>query len=782
MDTRGHLTSALLVGLMVACETSIWAEDGGASMGATQGKPEITLDYEYFPRGEERALRLVARRPEVGLAFKFHCFEVGPFHEGTAEKRPDGSVVFTYRAGELKCVTTFTPLAGGRIAMDLEVSGPVEELKKIRFIDGCLQYWESPAFRRRGPLVEFAERAFIYTMRGPVSLLDTPRGKQKSFAPDSQWNTPPCTQWYVPIGVQHPGDIWSFGTCGDRPIHGLIGVVSRDGKWLSAMGRRHYNLNIGQGWHDCLHCGGHTRWYLDEAAGVIRQRTMLYLMPNDKEALLRAFLSDFPERGPAKEAPVENQGLSEPRPGSRLGTPVSVEPQGEVLLVKPQAAEAPTLELRLTAGRSTARAWKRTYWGTFSAQGNNRQVWAHPQGNAVELCVSVSAEATEPGQPLVQALLGGDGWTEVEPPEGVPAKVLRSKEGGWSAGLFWERSLPEAPSRGVGELQEPAARTVSVRGRLVLYQGEPAALADQWTWARTDWAHAVPYRMPAPGSPPSLPGEWVTFAPKRRSGEGSPLTYGLTILPPWKDAGYLHVNLPEHLEYDDQDPTNDYAGYGILRHSDKTAPPWHISPDGRTAYYRVESPHLPGVIVEVRLTGQAHQAVIWMKVTNNSRKTLPRIKPLLCFQYRWLRGFPGDLDENFNYSYVMVEGKAVRLADLSTERPAAQAVVAYVKGCSQHDCDKFARSRGGLAAEQVDAAVAAVTSKDGRRKVILGFAPGKSILSNALIPCLHADPLLGDLAPGESVEVSGVVIFTEGDLKPLMQETAGLEWLRGAGR
>ncbi len=756
---------------------------GGDPMSERSAKPEVSLDFEYFPRGDETALRLLASRPEIGLAFKFHCFEVGPFHEGTAEKRSDGSVVFAYESAQMKCVTTFTPKVGGRVEMDLDVTGPPDVLKKIRFLDGCLQHWESPAFRRRGPLVEFAERAFIYTMRGPVSLLDTPRGKQKSFAADSSWNTPPGTQWYVDPSALHPGDVWSFGTCGDRPVIGLIGAVSRDGKWLTAMGRP-YNRSIGQGWHDCLHTGGHTIWYLDEAAGRIRQKTMLYVMPNDREALLAAYFADFPEAGGVRVPPSDDQGLGEPRPGSRLGVPLSVEESGDVLWVRPAAPGAPALQVSIAVPGNDAGGggWKQAYWGTSVREGGTWRMWAQPTGDAVDLCVSMSAAAAKPGEPVAYATLGGEGWSEAPAPDGVPAKAFCSKEGGWTAGLFWERSSPDDPAKGIGGLQEPGARTASVRGRLVVYRGEPAELGRQWEWAQADWSNAVPYRMPAPGADPEPVGNWVTFAPNRETAGGERLTYGLSILPPWKDAGHVDVNFPEHLEYDDDDPTNDYIGFSILRHSDDIDYPWKISPDGRSAHFRVESPHEPGVIVETRLTAQANQAVLWMKITNGSAKRLPRVKPLLCFQYRRLGGFPQGLDDNFQYTYVVIDGELIRLADIRTAKPDPQAMVAYVKGCSQHDCDKFANSRGGLIAEEIDAAVAAVTSKDGRRKVVLGFAPPKSVLSNAFIPCLHGDPFFGDLAPGESAEASGVIVFTEGDLDPVVKELVGLEWVRGAGR
>jgi len=120
----------------------------------------------------------------------------------------------------------------------------------------------------------------------------------------------------------------------------------------------------------------------------------------------------------------------------------------------------------------------------------------------------------------VRAALGGKGWSEAPAPDGVPAKAFRSKEGGWTAGLFWERSSPDDPAKGIGGLQEPGARTASVRGRLVVYRGEPAELSRQWEWAQADWSNAVPYRMPAPEADPEPVGNWVTFAPNREMAEG----------------------------------------------------------------------------------------------------------------------------------------------------------------------------------------------------------------------------------------------------------------------
>ena len=50
----------------------------------------------------------------------------------------------------------------------------------------------------------------------------------------------------------------------------------------------------------------------------------------------------------------------------------------------------------------------------------------------------------------------------------------------------------------------------------------------------------------------------------------------------------------------------------------------------------------------------------------------------------------------------------------------------------------------------LDIALTAVQGIDGR-KLILFWNPGKNLLSNRAIPCIHADPYLGDLEPGASV-------------------------------
>jgi hypothetical protein len=69
----------------------------------------------------------------------------------------------------------------------------------------------------------------------------------------------------------------------------------------------------------------------------------------------------------------------------------------------------------------------------------------------------------------------------------------------------------------------------------------------------------------------------------------------------------------------------------------------------------------------------------------------------------------------------------------------------------------------------MDLALSVVTSLDEKRKVIIWWTPGKSMIANANIPCIHADPYFGTLNPGEQAYAEGLILFTEGDIEPLVK-------------
>jgi hypothetical protein len=74
---------------------------------------------------------------------------------------------------------------------------------------------------------------------------------------------------------------------------------------------------------------------------------------------------------------------------------------------------------------------------------------------------------------------------------------------------------------------------------------------------------------------------------------------------------------------------------------------------------------------------------------------------------------------------------------------------------------------GGFIEQPLDLALTVLTAVNDDRKVVLTWSPGKNLLANSAIPCIHADPCCGDLLPGEARAVHGELIFTRAPLAHL---------------
>lgn len=242
------------------------------------------------------------------------------------------------------------------------------------------------------------------------------------------------------------------------------------------------------------------------------------------------------------------------------------------------------------------------------------------------------------------------------------------------------------------------------------------------------------------------------------------MAYGLNIVPPWENGGSVFVNLPEHLEY--MPDTK-----GIARHHDKRANVWQVSPDSMEAHYAVESLTEPGIFLAVKARADKQRATFEMSITNHSQKTLNSIRPLFCFQYNLLKGFPQKNTDNFSHTFVIVNGKPVDVSGIDVKNKNAYPRMAQVKSCADKH-NWWAEQMGGFIEQPIDGAYTILTSVHDDRKVILKWTPGKNFLSNAAIPCIHADPCIGDLAPGKSTTVFGELIFTRLPLERTIKEFA----------
>ncbi len=240
--------------------------------------------------------------------------------------------------------------------------------------------------------------------------------------------------------------------------------------------------------------------------------------------------------------------------------------------------------------------------------------------------------------------------------------------------------------------------------------------------------------------------------------------YALRVRSPWDGGGEIVINFPEHLE---RWPDT----MGILRHNDpEPAGAWVVAEDGLSALLDVDSTTLPGVHVraEAKVVSSCRLAMS-LRIDNHSPRDLAGIIPLYCVRYGHLAGFAPE-ERRLQHTYVEAGGKLVSLAELPTSDPQAVVKGAYVRGCEERDSDEFLNEKGGLIPQLVDRPVIAVTALDGGRKLLVSWTPGKKILANASIPCLHVDPHYGEIAVGESVERRGHLIFTELRLQSAFEE------------
>ncbi|MBK8503156.1 MAG: hypothetical protein IPL46_13625 [Saprospiraceae bacterium] len=239
------------------------------------------------------------------------------------------------------------------------------------------------------------------------------------------------------------------------------------------------------------------------------------------------------------------------------------------------------------------------------------------------------------------------------------------------------------------------------------------------------------------------------------------MAYGINIKPPWPDGGSFFVNLPEHLEYMP-------GTKGIARHHDQRLNAWEASSDSTKAHYSVESLTEPGVFFSVKAQADNHRVTFEMSMTNSSDKDLDSIRPLFCFQYNLLKGFPEKRANNFEHTYVVIDGKPISVASLNVRDSSAIARMAQVTDCpDEHNW--WAEDMGGLIDQKLDVAYTILTSMKDDRKIILRWKPGKNLLTNAAIPCIHADPCIGDLPPGASSTVYGELIFTRVPLERILE-------------
>ena len=121
-------------------------------------------------------------------------------------------------------------------------------------------------------------------------------------------------------------------------------------------------------------------------------------------------------------------------------------------------------------------------------------------------------------------------------------------------------------------------------------------------------------------------------------------------------------------------------------------------------------------------------------------------------------------------TYILHEGKWLALSDSTFEKMSPDGhpwVIGSVKGVSGPKLGASHPDAWYVCHEPADAPLIATVYKDGAHVLAIAWRNGRSVMSNGMIPCLHADPVLSNCPPGESVSVEGELYLLTGNLDDL---------------
>ncbi len=214
---------------------------------------------------------------------------------GECFPQPDGTMILKHHHPKGAMVKTKIVPQEGIVDWYVTITGSTQEVvQSVEWVNPCWQFRHAPGFQSLpDQFVEsYVNQCFIYTDRGFTFFKDTKRYPDTRKPDDDYRNTPPWVQSYYPVWREHSGQLEAgWGISDDRPIYSIIGIVSRDMKYLAAWGGKKSN-RLSQGWHDCLHLRPLMIDY-DEKTNRTVSHFRMYFMEFDSVKLIEQYKRDF---------------------------------------------------------------------------------------------------------------------------------------------------------------------------------------------------------------------------------------------------------------------------------------------------------------------------------------------------------------------------------------------------------------------------------------------------------------------------------------------------------
>lgn len=242
----------------------------------------------------------------------------------------------------------------------------------------------------------------------------------------------------------------------------------------------------------------------------------------------------------------------------------------------------------------------------------------------------------------------------------------------------------------------------------------------------------------------------------------SPWPLAPRLTPPWRSSGSILLRFPETL----------HTSHGLLYidHARADMPPlyagtpearWTRDTDGSLGY-NVGLPN--GVVYGGRLTPRGDRVELQFRLRNGSDED-SFAATQFCLV---LSDSPEFRDRDYTRTFVHTAEGWVRASE-ADRGPMNPRWCLYGLEAGATPPPQPDPALWGISTVVPDVGLIAVMSPEGDR--VLGYAwerPG-FLMNNAMIPCLHADPVWGPLPRGAETTARGMVYFLEGGLDDLLE-------------
>lgn len=253
--------------------------------------------------------------------------------------------------------------------------------------------------------------------------------------------------------------------------------------------------------------------------------------------------------------------------------------------------------------------------------------------------------------------------------------------------------------------------------------------------------------------------------------EESFLPLFVRIHSPWNSDQYALAECPEHF--------NSLSGWVMNHRKDipmihQMSRPieWTFSADRKNAEYSYAFDD--GIAFNIQLHAEEKVVRVNVELINGSPTSLKFLEPFFCLRLDQLSEFttPQDKLDHLRRTFIICDGQRVSMMDVHDgiaeahrkTNPQRVWTGCAVKG-ENRDPEYWWFSKKHFA----DYGLIATESPDGGRWLVFTWKRTRLLFTNIACPCIHAQPVLPDCAPGEMVRNEGRIVFFEGAWESLLK-------------